>query len=256
MRTPVAKRKKSKPDRQDALAVCAVALCFLITLSMCFILDGEGFLAVVGVGGAEEETYYLLCGGAYENIALARNYADLMRARGGAGYVLSDEEGYEVVLAAYSSAEEAETALSAAGMQGAYLLELTILNPSRKWAESDGGVVGAAMEYFPLTYGELTSLSRGLAEGTSTLSDVRTCLDVLRARLCEIKSDFYAATAESADGRYTEIKIALVTALALVDNVSFLSPVGAEDAAYACASLRYQAVQLVMCRQALGAALS
>lgn len=256
MRRSVAKKNRPKTTKQDALAICAVALCFAITLSMCFILDGEGFLAAIGVSGGDGETYYLLCGGAYENIALARNYADLMRTRGGAGYVLADGERYEVILAVYSSSSDAEAALGASGMQGAYLRELTILNPSAEWAKGSEGAVVSAMKYFPLTYSELTSLSRGLSEGGLTFTDVRTRLDVLRVRLDEMKSEFYSATSKLSDGRYTEIKMALVTALALVFNVSFESPSGAEDIAYACASLRYQAVQLVMCRKSLGDALS
>ncbi len=256
MRKSAVGKTRPKPEKQDALVICAVALCFLITLAMCFIIDGEGFVAVVRSGSGDDETYYLLCGGAYENISLARNYADLIKARGGAGYVLAEEGSYQVILSVYSDSEDAQAALESSGMQGAYLLELTILNPSCEWAGDAKGEAEAALGYFSLAYAELNSLSRGVADGTLTLTDARTRLDVLRERISEIKADFYDATAEKSDNRHTEIKLALVTTVALLDNVSFSSPSGAESAAYACASMRYQQVQLVMCRKALGETLS
>ena len=256
MRKSAVKKTKQRYDKSDALAICAVALCFLITLAMCFVLGGEAFIAVVRSGGSDGADYYLLCGGAYENISLARNYADLMKSRGGAGYVLTGDDNYEVILSVYSDSAEAETALGASGMQSAYLLELTLLNPSCKWAGEHAGKVESALGYFDIAYDELNALARGVAEETLTLTDARTRLDVLGARIAEIKAEFYAATENCADGRYTEVKLALVTAAALVDNIDFSSPSGGESAAYACASLRYQLVQLVMCRKALGESLS
>lgn len=257
MRKSAVKNTKHRYDKSDALAICAVAVCFLITFAMCFVLGGEGFIAVVRSGGGSDgDDYYLLCGGAYEDISLARNYADLMKSRGGAGYVLTDDGGYEVILSVYSDSAEAEAALGTSGMQGAYIIELNLPDFSCEWAGDYAGKAESALGYFDIAYDELNALARGVAEGTLTLTDAGTRLDVLKTRVAEIKSEFYAAVAECTDARYTEIKLALVTAVALLDNIDFSSPTGGESDAYACASMRYQLVQLVMCRKALGESLS
>ena len=86
-----------KSDRQNALAVAAVALCFMLTLGLCYFLGGEGFLLAFNQSEAEVKCY-LLCSGAYENTELARAAAELVKSRGGAGYVILGETA-EVVLA-------------------------------------------------------------------------------------------------------------------------------------------------------------
>ena len=105
-----------KSDRQNALAVAAVALCFMLTLGLTYFLGGEGFLAAFNQSEAEVKCY-LLCGGAYESAELARSAAELVKSRGGAGYVLLGDSA-EVVLSVYASEEEAEGVL-AGGSAGA-----------------------------------------------------------------------------------------------------------------------------------------
>ena len=184
-----------KSDRQNALAVAAVALCFMLTLGLTYFLGGEGFLAAFNQSEAEVKCY-LLCGGAYESAELARSAAELVKSRGGAGYVLLGDSA-EVVLSVYASEEEAESTL--------------------------------------------------------TLADVATRVAVCRARVDELRGNFATAAREFSDARSTELKLALVTAVALIDNISLSESAGAPRAA---SSLRYQCVQLVLCREALLSALN
>ena len=249
MRTRVRKGERSG----DALVICAVALCFLITLSLCLLMDGSGFLAVSRE--SESAKYYLLCGGAYEDISLARNYAELIRSRGGAGYVLQGER-CEVVLGVYASEQKANEALGASGMQGAYISEIAVATGTDGVPRELKDEAVAALGYFPLVLDEFTSLADGVADAGVSLADAKVRLGVLSAKLGELKEGFYSASEGVSSAAVTELKLALVTAAALVETVDFRSPSGAESAAYAAASLRYQSVQLVLSRQALGSSLA
>lgn len=237
-----------KSDRQNAIAVAAVVLCFMLTLGLVYLLGGEGFLLAFNQSDAEEKCY-LLCAGAYENVVLARNAAELVRSRGGAGYVIAGEE-YEVVLAAYPDREDAESVMeNGSAGTGAYIKEIAVGAISTEWAgKSLAAEAEKALRYYADVFGCLTECADGVSAGVMTLTDVRTRLAVCRAGVEEMRSAFSAASSGSGDARVTELKLALVTAVALIDNVTAADVYGS---AGAVSSLRYQCVQLVLCRNAL-----
>lgn len=78
------------------------------------------------------------------------------------------------------------------------------------------------------------------------LEDVKTQIKVLYAQIEDIKSAFYQNTVDCDKDEITQTKLALVTTLALLDNIDF-----AKSTALVASSIRYQIVQLVLCRQAL-----
>ena len=235
-------------DRQNALAVAAVALCFMLTLGLAYLLGGEGFLLAFNQSDADEKCY-LLCGGAYENVELAREAAELVKTRGGAGYVIVGEE-CEVVLAAYLTLEDAEKVLDGGGGgTGAYLKEVPVgAFDTAALGDDIADETESALGYFSLTFDCFTSAADGLSAGTLTASDVRIRLAVCRARVEELRTAFSDAAREVSDARATELKLALVTALALIDNVTAADMYGS---AAVISSLRYQSVQLALCREAL-----
>ena len=237
-----------KSDRQNALAVAAVALCFMLTLGLAYLLGGEGFLLAFNQSDADEKCY-LLCGGAYENVELAREAAEL--SRGGAGYVIVGEE-CEVVLAAYLTLEDAEKVLDGGGGgTGAYLKEVAVgAFDTAALGDDIADETESALGYFSLTFDCFTSAADGLSAGTLTASDVRTRLAVCRARVEELRTAFSDAAREVSDARATELKLALVTALALIDNVT-VTAADMYGSAAVISSLRYQSVQLALCREAL-----
>lgn len=79
-----------------------------------------------------------------------------------------------------------------------------------------------------------------------SVEDAKTQIKVLRAQIEDIKCVFYQNTADCDKVQIGEIKVALATALALIDNVDF-----AKSRAFVTSSIRYQLVQLTYCRKAL-----
>ncbi|MBO7151367.1 MAG: hypothetical protein J6V77_00875, partial [Clostridia bacterium] len=95
----------------------------------------------------------------------------------------------------------------------------------------------------------LYTMSNSLADGTMSIEDIKVQKSVLKSRIEEIKSAFYENTAGANDGKITEIKVAIVTCLALVDGVEI------GGLASTLSSLRRQTIQLVYCHSALATAL-
>ena len=171
-----------KSDRQNALAVAAVALCFMLTLGLTYFLGGEGFLAAFNQSEAEVKRY-LLCGGAYESAELARSAAELVKSRGGAGYVLLGDSA-EVVLSVYASEEEAEGVLAGGSAgAGAYIKEVAVGEVSVEWAPKElREDAERALGYFDIAFECLSECADGIETSTLTLADVATRVAVCRAR--------------------------------------------------------------------------
>ena len=100
--------------------------------------------------------------------------------------------------------------------------------------------------YFDVFFDGLYDLSNKLNESKISVEEAKIEIKVLQAQIEDIKSAFYKKTANCNEEQITQIKLGLVTSLALLDNVDF-----SKNDAYATASLRYQLVQGVLCRQAL-----
>ena len=191
-----------RSDRQNALVVSAIALCFMLTLGLSYFLAGEGFLLAFNQSEADEKCY-LLCAGSYENAELARNAAELVRSRGGAGYVMTKERA-EVVLAAYKSREDAEKVVeSGSAGGGAYILEVPVGEVSVSWAEeSFRDAAKSALDYFDIVFDCLYETANGVAEGALTLLDARTRVAVCRVRVEEMREDFLSRAREESGAEY------------------------------------------------------
>ena len=240
-------------DRQTAIAMAAIVLCFMLTLGLVYILGGEGFISAINQSEPSEKCY-LLCVGAYEDISLARGAAELAASQGGAGYVIVGELN-EVVLAAYRNEEDARKVLDAGGVgASAYLKEVAVGEMPVKWARKEvRSSVEAALGYFGTVFDCFYETANLLAQDRLTLQDARTRVTVCTAEVNELRADYLEAVREEEDQRHTEIKLALVTALALLDNAELSGYTATELSA--ASSMRYQLVQLVICREALLAAL-
>lgn len=233
------------------MVVATVALCFMVTLGFCVFLGGDGFLAAFNYG-ADGATYYMVCSGAYEDIALARNSAELIKTRGGAGYVIMAELN-EVVLAVYPDEEAAQSVVGGGAITGAYIKEVPLGRIDVGWAEKeDRGAAEKALGYFDIVFGELYAIANGLYDESVTLTDAATRIAVLKSRVEDLRREFNSVSAGRDGAAYTELKLALVTAVALLDNIDIGA---AHSLTKTLSSVRYQTVQLVMCRQALAQAL-
>lgn len=241
-----------KTDKQNALVVAAVALCFMLTLALCRLLDGEGFLLAFEKSD-ESVKCYLLCGGEYEDIALARAAADVVKSRGGAGYVIVGER-CEVVLAAYPDEETALSVAEGGGAgEGTYVKAVTVGEASADWAEGElRTATETALGYFDVVFDCLYAAANGIESGKMTPADARNSVTAMRERTDDMRAAYNAAAYGVTDPRCTEVKLALVTAVALLDNAE---PDASHGAVKIASSLRYQCVQLVLCREALVQAL-
>ena len=235
-----------KGAKENIIVVCTIVLCFMLTIGLCSVFSGDGIIGVFSAGKDGGIEAYALAVGGYSDMTLARNAAELIKGRGGAGYVISGDS-IEIIYAVYPDEESAKKVLVALDESSAYVKKIKINIPKYKWAEGDiKTAVEAAMGYYKISFDSLYNTANALADGSMGVEDARTKMRVLTAQINDIKSVFYQSVSEIDTEDITQIKLALITALALLDNVKTTGSVP-----QFVSSLRYALVQLVYCRQAL-----
>ncbi len=235
-----------KAAKENVIVVCTVVLCFMVTIGLCTFYSGDGILGALSVSKSGAENAYAVAVGGYTDITLARTTSDLIKKRGGAGYVIKGDT-IEIVYAVYPDEETARKVLSALGEGSAYVKTVEIPASKLKWASGDTkNAVVDALTYYKIIFDKLYSTANSLYDGSIDVQGANTQIRVLKSQIEEIKSVFYKETEGNESKQITEIKLALVTSLALLENVKTTGTVAAF-----VSSLRYAQVQLVMCRQAL-----
>lgn len=235
-----------KIAKDNIIVVCTIVLCIMLTLALCVSFSEGGLLSVFNKVESKSQTMWAIACKGYSDISTARQSAETIKSRGGAGYVQSGEE-IEIIYAVYKSEQDAKKVLAGLSDKSLYLKRYEISEGSFKWCKEDiKSAVGEALCYFDVFFDGLYDLSNKLNESKISVEDAKIEIKVLQAQIEDIKSVFYQKTANCNEEQITQIKLALVTSLALLDNVDF-----SKNDAYATASLRYQLVQGVLCRQAL-----
>lgn len=235
-----------KIAKDNIIVVCTIVLCIMLTLALCVSFSEGGLLSVFNKVESKSQTMWAIACKGYSDISTARQSAEMIKSRGGAGYVQSGE-GIEIIYAVYKSEQDAKKVLAGLSDKSLYLKRYDISEGSFKWCKEDiKSAVGEALCYFDVFFDGLYDLSNKLNESKISVEEAKIEIKVLQAQIEDIKSAFYQKTANCNEEQITQIKLALVTTLALLDNVDF-----SKNDAYATASLRYQLVQGVLCRQAL-----
>lgn len=235
-----------KIAKDNIIVVCTIVLCIMLTLALCVSFSEGGLLSVFNKVESKSQTMWAIACKGYSDISTARQSAEMIKSRGGAGYVQSGDE-IEIIYAVYKSEEDAKKVLAGLSDKSLYLKRYDISEGSFKWCKEDvKSAVGEALCYFDVFFDGLYDLSNKLNESKISVEEAKIEIKVLQAQIEDIKSAFYQKTANCNEEQITQIKLALVTTLALLDNVDF-----SKNDAYATASLRYQLVQGVLCRQAL-----
>lgn len=238
-------------SKENLFVVGVIVLSFVVTLGLSFIFSGKGFLSLAGVFDKEKsQTFYAVTVGGYDDMTLARNTAELIKSRGGAGYVTKnsgdEKQNIEIIYAVYPDKTSAEKVLAALDDRSAYLKEIAVKESTYSWCEGDlKTAVKDAMAYFDLAFGTMYNAANSLNDNVADVDDTKIKIKVLYTQIEDIKSVFYQNTQKVDKPQITEIKLALITALALIDGIEYGSPTKT------CASIRYQMVQLVLCYQSL-----
>lgn len=235
-----------KIAKDNIIVVCTIVLCIMLTLALCVSFSEGGLLSVFNKVESKSQTMWAIACKGYSDISTARQSAEMIKSRGGAGYVQSGEE-IEIIYAVYKSEEDAKKVLAGLSDKSLYLKRYDISEGSFKWCKEDiKSAVGEALCYFDVFFDGLYDLSNKLNESKISVEDAKIEIKVLRAQIEDIKSVFYQNTANRSEEQITQIKLALVTTLALLDNIDF-----SKNVALVTSSIRYQLVQLVLCRQSL-----
>lgn len=235
-----------KIAKDNIIVVCTIVLCIMLTLALCVSFSEGGLLSIFNKVESKSQTMWAIACKGYSDISMARQSAEMIKSRGGAGYVQSGDE-IEIIYAVYKSEEDAKKVLAGLSDKSLYLKRYDIFEGSFKWCKEDiKSAVGEALCYFDVFFDGLYDLSNKLNESKISVEEAKIEIKVLQAQIEDIKSVFYQNTANRSEEQITQIKLALVTSLALLDNIDF-----SKNVALVTSSIRYQLVQLVLCRQSL-----
>lgn len=235
-----------KIAKDNIIVVCTIVLCIMLTLALCVSFSEGGLLSVFNKVESKSQTMWAIACKGYSDISMARQSAEMIKSRGGAGYVQSGDE-IEIIYAVYKSEEDAKKVLAGLSDKSLYLKRYDIFEGSFKWCKEDiKSAVGEALCYFDVFFDGLYDLSNKLNESKISVEEAKIEIKVLQAQIEDIKSVFYQNTANRSEEQITQIKLALVTTLALLDNIDF-----SKNVELVTSSIRYQLVQLVLCRQSL-----
>lgn len=243
------RKKNRRGDNGVVIATVIVAVLFVVAVG--YLIGGNNLVSSVFQKEIKDDTvYYFLTTDTFDDVNIAKQNALIIRQRGGAGYV-DMREGNRIILSVYPSEQSAKSVLEKMGDNSIEVSAITI--PSIKINMKNKALNTAsekALEYFDIAFEGIYNMSNSLADSTSSIEDIKVQTSVLRSQIDDLKSLFYENTKESDLNEITEIKVALVTCIAIIDGIEIT------DYASTLSSLRRQAVQLVYCHQALAATLS
>ncbi|MDD4839267.1 MAG: hypothetical protein PHE93_01175 [Clostridia bacterium] len=209
------KRTMRKMDRGNALAISAIVLCFMLTIGLSGFLNGGGFLSALS-WTQDGMTYYALSSGCYDDILLARQDAEIIRERGGAGFVLSKDSVYHLLLNIYYEKSEAESVLSKQ-TSGAYLVEIYIDEYDYDWCyEGERSAVEKAVGAFHSTYLSLYKIANDIDKGELNDEDAIDKLTIELGKLEVTKTNLSNSLASRTDERLN-LEAGLQTIITLVD---------------------------------------
>ena len=235
-----------KPAKDNIIVVCTIVLCVMLTLALCVSFSEGGLVSVWNKVESNAQSVWAIACTGYSDMTMARQSAEMIKSKGGAGYVLN-LDGIEIIYAVYKSEDEANDVLAKLADKSLYVKRFDISKGSFKWCDADlKNTVQNALNYFDVAFDSMYECSNLLNDSTIGIEDAKTKIKVLRAQIDDIKSVFYQNTANRSEEQITQIKLALVTTLALLDNIDF-----SKNVALVTSSIRYQLVQLVLCRQSL-----
>lgn len=81
-----------KIAKDNIIVVCTIVLCIMLTLALCVSFSEGGLLSVFNKVESKSQTMWAIACKGYSDISMARQSAEMIKSRGGAGYVQSGEE--------------------------------------------------------------------------------------------------------------------------------------------------------------------
>ena len=241
----MAKIKKQRKKGDNGIVIATVIITLLFVISAGYLIGGDNLVSTVFQKESKGRTFYFITTDNFDDITIARQNAELIRCRGGAGYV-DMRESNRIILAVYPDEQSAKSVFNKMGDGSLVVAELETPEYKINLKKKDLNTACTdALTYFDIAFDGLYKLSNDLADNLVSVEDVKVQISALYSRIDEIKSAFYEKTKESDVEIITEIKVAIVTCLAIIDGVEI------GDYAGTLSSLRRQAVQLVYCYQSL-----
>lgn len=218
--------KKKLPFRRTFIVVCVILLCFFVTILVADSLTGGYVLdelqTILTNESRINNVYYAVECRTFEDIDSARVYANTLRARGGAGYVVNDN-GYRVLAEMYSSRSDAESVARSLKLDGedarVYSVEIKDVDYS-KFPSSTRNVVKNTLKYIDDVYMELYTIGLDLAEKRIDESMAKSRVIGLYKKMNNVSVEFNAnCDNETNDINIIKVRVQLRAVEGVLENL-------------------------------------
>ena len=217
---PPKRRRKKRVGR--GLRTAVVVVCLFAVLISVMLLFAD-FLLPRGVAGYVVETFssapdyiYAVSAGTYDTLSEARAASDVIRTRGGAGFIAYDG-AYHVLLSAYPDLASAQSVADKNGYTIYPLITdgLEVKDFPLAYRNAVKSIVGYHLDI----YRQLYAVSDQLAQNSATPTYCRARIEAIRDGLSTRTESFWAATAHATDATTQNYRAAITAALASLDNL-------------------------------------
>ncbi|MCI8728779.1 MAG: SPOR domain-containing protein [Clostridia bacterium] len=218
--------KKKVPFKRTFIVICAILLCFFVTILVADSLTGGYVLdelqTILTNESRVNNVYYAVECRTFQDIDSARVYANTLRARGGAGYVVNDN-GYRVLAEMYSSKSDAESIARSLKLDGedarVYSVEIKDVDYS-KFPSSTRNVVKNTLKYIDDVYMELYTIGLDLANKRIDESMAKSRIIGLYKKMNNISVEFNAnCDNETNDINIIKVKVQLKSVEGVLENL-------------------------------------
>ena len=218
--TPKKETYRGKRTRKHAFILCLVLLCFSLTVVAADVISGHSTLAdYVAVFHREEAkgtTYYLVYASHSADVGISYKNASVIRAEGGAGYVMKRGDEHYVVVNAYAAEADAEAVVKKNPAFSYFALSL------REMGAKDAATLPYAKNGDALckkSYEALYEAANRLSADEYDVTTVKREFTRLRDEITAHEESVSADVSGSEDGAAIEYKVQLKAMKSAFENL-------------------------------------
>jgi len=235
-RTEISEKKKSNKVHSGKgrvlLTILITIFAFSLTLVAADILSGRSsisqYVALITRKHDEATVYYCVYAMKTEDMALAYKNAAAVRAEGGAGYVLKDQNTFYVVLNAYSDEKDAKAIAEKEVNYAIY----EIRSPAPNSESEKLSYLSSTKNIYAESYHVLYQSANDLASGKYGEEDMKRSLQKQREKIIAAQETYAESIRGIEDNARIEYKVLLAEIRGAFDNLLENSNSLVSDARY------------------------
>lgn len=216
---PKKTRTRYSKGRKRAIAVCAAVIALSIIIYFLLNSFGGDSGTALTVNGSE---YFAVNMGTYADESSAKIQAEKVRARGAAGYIVSDNN-YKILASCYTTKRDAESVIDSLkkGLVSASLFVVSVPKVHiQNISEGAKDTLTEALSYYQKIYADLYAITVGIDTGALNAEGIYGALEALISGVSGVSGRLDNLSDSDSGARLAHIKALYVSVLNLLSAVN------------------------------------